>query len=103
MPETIGQQLQNARLARGLTVDQVARVLHIRPLYLVALEEDRRKELPSSVQGKGFLRMYADHLGLPVQPLLDAWDGRPPAPAPLPTPPPPPQETPAAAAAPVEA
>ncbi len=84
MPETIGQQLQNARLARGLTIDQVARVLHIRPIYLEALEEDRRKALPSSVQGKGFLRLYADHLGLPVQPLLDAWDGKLPA-----TPPPP--------------
>jgi cytoskeleton protein RodZ len=84
MPETIGQQLQNARLARGLTVDQVARVLHIRPIYLVALEEDRRKALPSLVQGKGFLRLYADHLGLPIQPLLDLWDGKAALPAPAP-------------------
>jgi cytoskeleton protein RodZ len=100
MPDTIGQQLKNARLARGLTVDQVARVLHIRPLYLVALEEDHRKELPSLVQGKGFLRMYADHLGMPVQPLLDLWDGKTPVLIPIPPdPPPPPPETPVDTAA----
>jgi len=87
MPETIGQQLKKARLEQGLTHDQVSRVLHIRPVYLVALEEDRRKNLPSAVQGKGFLRMYADYLHLPVQPLLDAWDGILPAePAPVQSP-----------------
>jgi cytoskeletal protein RodZ len=77
MPETIGQQLKKTRLERGLTLDQAARVLHIRPKYLEALEQDQRKELPSPVQGKGFLRMYAEYLELPAQPLLDAWDGKP--------------------------
>lgn len=77
MPETIGQQLKKARLERGLTLDQAARVLHIRPKYLEALEQDQYKELPSPVQGKGFLRMYAEYLTLPIQPLLDAWEGKP--------------------------
>ncbi len=92
MSETIGQQLKKAREARGLTVDQAARALHIRPNYLIALEEDRRKDLPSSVQGKGFLRMYVGFLELPIQPVLDAWEGRPPV---EPGPPPAPPEEPA--------
>ena len=81
MPETVGQQLNKARTARGLTLDQVARVLHIRVDYLKALEEDKRKVLPSPVHARGFLRMYADHLGLAAQPLLDLWDGKLPPPA----------------------
>ena len=39
MPETVGQQLNKARRERGLTLEQVARVLHIRVDYLQALEE----------------------------------------------------------------
>jgi cytoskeleton protein RodZ len=76
MPETVGQQLKNKRSERGLTLDQVARVLHIRADYLQALEEDKRKVLPSPVHARGFLRMYAEHLGLSAQPLLDQWDGK---------------------------
>jgi len=84
MLQTIGQQLKQARSARGLSIEQAARALHIRPKYIEALEEDHRKELPSPVQGKGFLRMYAEFLALPVQPLLDTWDGKLPPPASLP-------------------
>ena len=76
MPETVGQQLKKVRTERGLTLDQVARVLHIRTDYLQAMEEDKRKVLPSPVHARGFLRMYAEHLGLSVQPLLDLWDGK---------------------------
>lgn len=76
MPETVGQQLQKARTERGLTLDQVARVLHIRVDYLEALELEKRKVLPSPVHARGFLRMYAEHLGLPAQALLDSWEGK---------------------------
>ena len=80
MPETVGQQLNRVRRERGLTLEQVARVLHIRVDYLRALEEDKSKVLPSPVHARGFLRMYADHLGLAAQPLLDQWDGKLPPP-----------------------
>jgi cytoskeleton protein RodZ len=80
MPETVGQQIKKARQERGLSLEQVARVLHIRVDYLLALEEDKRKLLPSPVHARGFLRMYADHLGMAAQPLLDQWDGKFPLP-----------------------
>lgn len=86
MTVTIGEQLQKARMERGLTLEIAAHATHIRAHYLQALEEDRRGDLPSAVQGRGFLRLYADYLGLAVQPLLDQWEGRlppPPPPAPL--------------------
>lgn len=75
MDGTVGETLQKARLERGQTLDQVSSVLHIRQKYLEALECGNYAVLPSDVQGKGFLRLYAGHLGLPVQPLLAQWGG----------------------------
>jgi cytoskeleton protein RodZ len=74
MTETIGERLQKARQERRLTLDQVFQTLHIRQRFLEALENNQRDLLPSDVQGRGFLRMYADFLGIPVQPLLQAWE-----------------------------
>ncbi len=91
MNESIGQQLQNARLERKLTLEEAAHGTHIRLHYLEALERDQRDRMPSAVQGKGFLRLYAGYLGLEVQPLLDAWDGKMEQP---PAKPEPPKETP---------
>ena len=76
MPQTIGEQLKRAREARGLSLEMAAQVTRVRVHYLKALEDDRRDQLPSAVQGRGFLRLYADYLGLPVQSLLDQWEGR---------------------------
>ncbi len=75
MPESVGEQLKNARLERKFSLDQIALATHIKVRYLEALENDQRDILPSDVQGKGFLRLYADYLGLPVLPLLATWYG----------------------------
>ena len=76
MSQTIGEQLKQAREKRGLTLEQAAQETHIRVHFLEALENDRREALPSTVQGRGFLRLYAGLLDLPAAPLLAAWDGR---------------------------
>ncbi len=78
MTQTIGEQLKQARLARSLTIEQASQATHIRSHFLEALENDQRDALPSTVQGRGFLRLYAGLLDLPVKPLLDAWDGKTP-------------------------
>ncbi len=75
MNETIGQQLQKTRLEHKQTLQEAAFATHIRLHYLEALEQDQRHLLPSDVQGRGFLRLYAGYLDLDAQPLLDAWDG----------------------------
>ncbi len=80
MSESIGEQLRKARLEKQLSVEKAAQALHMRAKYLEALENDLRDLLPSQVQGKGFLRLYAGYLGLPIQPLLDQWEGRQPVP-----------------------
>jgi cytoskeleton protein RodZ len=76
MTGSIGEQLKQARIEKGLSLDQASQTTHIRKFYLEALEEDQRSVLPSNVQGRGFLRLYADLVGLAIDPLLAAWDGK---------------------------
>ncbi|HEY9077233.1 MAG TPA: RodZ domain-containing protein [Anaerolineaceae bacterium] len=77
MNKTVGECLKKARLDKGLTLEQVSRALHIRTHYLTALEEGQPSNLPSPVQGRGFLRLYADYLNLDVPSLLAQWEGKP--------------------------
>jgi cytoskeleton protein RodZ len=66
--ETVGQDLRAARLRRGDDLASVSRVLKIRKDHLEALEEDRLEALPGRTYAVGFIRSYADYLGLdPVQ------------------------------------
>ncbi|NPV86030.1 MAG: DUF4115 domain-containing protein [Anaerolineae bacterium] len=76
MSETVGEILRRTRKERKVSLEQVSTATHIRLHYLEALENDLLDQLPSEVQGRGFLRLYADYLSLPVQPLLDLWDGK---------------------------
>jgi cytoskeleton protein RodZ len=67
---TIGQTLCDARERLGLTLDEVERATHIRERHLEALEREAWDALPSSVQARGFLRNYADFLGLDPDAIL---------------------------------
>src|SRR5579862_3767319 len=66
--ETVGQDLRAARLRRGDDLAAVSRALKIRKDHLEALEEDRFEALPGRAYAVGFVRSYADYLGLdPLQ------------------------------------
>jgi len=62
--DTVGQDLRAARLRRGDDLATVSRVLKIRKDHLEALEEDRMEALPGRTYAVGFIRSYADYLGL---------------------------------------
>jgi len=62
--DTVGQDLRAARLRRGDDLASVSRVLKIRKDHLEALEEDRMEALPGRTYAVGFIRSYADYLGL---------------------------------------
>lgn len=66
----LGQQLREAREARGLSIDDVAQGTRIRPAYVRALEEERFADLPPPVYVRGFLRNYATFLGLDAEELI---------------------------------
>jgi len=63
-PTTVGGLLREAREARGLDVERVGATLRIRPAYLQAIEEDRYDRLPGAAYALGFVRAYAEFVGL---------------------------------------
>lgn len=70
MTETIGNILKNARELRDLNIAQVSKATRIRAHYIEAMEADRFDELPSPVHVRGFLRAYAEFLGLAESDLI---------------------------------
>lgn len=68
---TIGQKLKEARQEQRLSIDKVFEATRIRIQYLQALEQDDLSIMPSAVQARGYLRNYAEFLGLDVDKLLD--------------------------------
>lgn len=76
MPLTIGEQLKQARLARNASINDVSLALHIRPFFIEALEDNRFTDIPSMVQVKGFIRLYAGWLNQSPQALLNILDGK---------------------------
>jgi len=63
-PSKVGNLLQASRLRLGHDLRFVAETLHIRYIYLEAIEAGRYEELPGAVYVVGFMRSYADFLGL---------------------------------------
>ena len=61
---TVGQDLRAARLRLGEDLSQVSKSLKIRKDHLEAIEEDRFQALPGRTYAVGFVRSYADYLGL---------------------------------------
>jgi cytoskeleton protein RodZ len=70
MPAGIGETLREARLAARLSLDDVERTVRIRTRYLDALEREAWDVLPGDAYLRGFLRTYADHLGLDGEALV---------------------------------
>ncbi|WP_281291001.1 helix-turn-helix domain-containing protein, partial [Pararhodospirillum oryzae] len=60
----VGTLLRQTRERLGEPLDLVADALRIRQSYLEAIEEGRYVDLPGGAYAIGFVRAYADHLGL---------------------------------------
>jgi len=84
--DTIGQQLKAARERKGVTASQAAAATHLKVQHVEALERDDYSRLTVPTYAKGFLRIYAEYLGLDPAPLLREYIarfvGQPPAAAP---------------------
>src|SRR4028118_2359857 len=60
----IGLVLERARKDRGLSLEEAERATKIRKRYLIGLENDDHTVLPDAVYARGFLKTYANFLGL---------------------------------------
>ena len=68
--EEFAAWLRVGRDARGMTLDEVARVTRIQQRALERLEAARFDELPADVFVRGFIRNYARCVGLPIDEAL---------------------------------
>ena len=72
----IGSSLREARLRKGLDFPEIETGTKIRGKYLQALEEERFDVLPGRDVHQGFLRTYAEYLGLDGQLYVDEFNSR---------------------------
>jgi len=77
MSDSLGQMLRAAREAKGLTLEEVEKTTRIRARFLAALEAEAFDEIPSPVQVRGFLRNYAQHVGLNAEQMLAFYEQLP--------------------------
>jgi helix-turn-helix protein/uncharacterized protein DUF4115 len=72
----IGNSLREARFRQQLELAEIEQATKIRARYLRALEEESFEVLPAQTYVKGFLRTYADYLGLDGQLYVDEYNSR---------------------------
>ncbi len=70
----IGSSLREARERQELDLSRIERDTRIRPKFLQALEDERFDRLPAPAYARGFLRTYADYLGLDAQRFVDEYN-----------------------------
>jgi cytoskeletal protein RodZ len=72
----IGSSLHEARTRQGLDFNEMEFRTKVRAKYLRALEAEHFDQLPGHTYIKGFLRTYADSLGLDGQLYVDEYNSR---------------------------
>jgi cytoskeleton protein RodZ len=72
----IGNSLREARVRQGLEYPQIELATKIRAKYVRALEDEQFGVLPAQPYVKGFLRTYAEFLGLDGQLYVDEYNSR---------------------------
>ncbi len=71
----IGDQLKTAREARGLSIEYVADETNIAKRYIAAMESEDFSVFPGEPYIIGFLRNYAEYLGLESGSIVQAFRG----------------------------
>jgi cytoskeletal protein RodZ len=71
--ESIGENLREARHHRKVSLEDASRATRIKIDILEQLESDEFDRLAAPTYTKGFLRLYAEYLGLDSQAIVDAY------------------------------
>lgn len=73
--KTIGEQFEGARAHLKTSIADVEKATHVRAKYLRALETNSFDELPELVYTLGFVRRYAQFLGIDPQLAMNEYRG----------------------------
>jgi cytoskeletal protein RodZ len=71
--QSIGDILREKRHARQISLEEAARATKVKVDILEKLEADEYGSLPGVTYTRGFLKIYAEHLGLDSQSIVDAF------------------------------
>ena len=63
-PPSVGAFIRDARVSQKKEIESLSKKLKISSNYLIAIEEENRKELPSMAYTLGFIRSIATYLNL---------------------------------------
>lgn len=72
--KNIGLKLKEKRLQNGLSIDEVAEDLKMRPTQIENIEEGNKDEFKDVFYLKYFIRDYAKYLGLDSEKILDEFN-----------------------------
>ncbi|KXS38531.1 MAG: cytoskeleton protein RodZ [Halomonadaceae bacterium T82-2] len=72
--ESPGQVLRRERENQGLSIDEVAAQLNLRPAVVSGLEADRYDEIPVAAYRRGYLRAYARLMGIDEADVVGAYN-----------------------------
>ncbi|MCX7591631.1 MAG: helix-turn-helix domain-containing protein, partial [Kiritimatiellae bacterium] len=73
---SLGEELRSARVARGLTPSQVALATKMKVQTVEALENEDFDRIAAPIYAKGFIRLYAQCVGLDPAPLIEEYTRR---------------------------
>ena len=77
---SFGETLRNAREAKGLTCSQVAAQTHMLVQIVEEMEREDFHRIPAPIYGRGFVRLFAECVGLDPVPLvrefMEIYEGR---------------------------
>lgn len=68
--KSVGETLKSIRLEQNLSLEEVAKITRIKKEFLILIETNRFGQFSSLVTAKGFIKNYAEYLGLPSADIL---------------------------------
>ena len=71
---TLGEQMQKLRDERRLSLAEISKGTKIQTKYLQYFEDGEYMKLPADVYVRGFLRSYANYMGLPENSLIKQFE-----------------------------
>jgi cytoskeleton protein RodZ len=72
--QQLGNTLRQAREARGISLEEVAARLRLAARVVRDIEAGAFEHLPAATYARGYLRAYANFVGIKAEPLLSAYD-----------------------------
>ena len=71
----IGNRLREARIAKGLSLDDLQTITKIQKRYLLGIEEGNYSLMPGSFYVRAFIKQYAEAVGLEPEALFEEFKG----------------------------